>query len=185
MIDDILQDIREAMDKSISAYTRELAKIRTGRANLSILDGVRVDYYGTPTPLNQLATLSVPESRLIVIQPYDKNSISEIEKSIMKNELGLNPTSDGRVVRIAFPALTEDRRKELVKLVKKMNEDCKIQLRHHRREANEMLKDLEKEKEISEDDFHKAQDRVQKIIDEYSSKADDILTRKEKEIMEV
>jgi len=183
MIDDILQDIREAMDKSISAYTRELAKIRTGRANLSILDGVRVDYYGTPTPLNQLATLSVPESRLIVIQPYDKNSISEIEKSIMKNELGLNPTSDGRVVRIAFPALTEDRRKELVKLVKKMNEDCKIQLRHHRREANEMLKDLEKE--ISEDDFHKAQDRVQKIIDEYSSKADDILTRKEKEIMEV
>ena len=155
MIDDILQDIREAMDKSISAYTRELAKIRTGRANLSILDGVRVDYYGTPTPLNQLATLSVPESRLIVIQPYDKNSISEIEKSIMKNELGLNPTSDGRVVRIAFPALTEDRRKELVKLVKKMNEDCKIQLRHHRREANEMLKDLEKEKEISEDDFHR------------------------------
>jgi len=185
MIEELIGDLKEAMDKSIVIYTKELSKIRTGRASLSILDGIRVDYYGAPTPLNQMASLSVPESRLIVIQPYDPNMISEIERAILKSELGINPASDGRVVRIAFPPLTEDRRRELVKVVKKMNEDCKIQLRHHRREANELLKELQKEGDISEDDQRKTQDHVQKLIDEFSVKADEILGRKEKEIMEV
>ncbi|MDP8256944.1 MAG: ribosome recycling factor [Candidatus Alcyoniella australis] len=185
MIEDIHHEMIDAMENSLKAYSKELSKIRTGRASLSILDGIRVDYYGTSTPLNQMATLSVPESRLIVIQPYDANIIGDIERAILKSDLGLNPNSDGRVVRIAFPPLTEDRRKDLVKLVKKMNEDCKIQLRHHRREANEMLKELEKSGDVSEDDARKGQERVQKTIDEYSEKADEILKRKEQEIMEV
>ena len=185
MVDEIFEDTKGHMDKLILAYSKELSKVRTSRASLAVLDGIKVDYYGVPTPLNQVASLAVPESRQIVIQPWEPKLTVDIERAIHKSELGLTPTNDGRVVRISFPPLTEERRKDLVKLVKKMAEDFKVSVRQGRREANEMLKDLEKEKEISQDDLRKHQDKVQKIHDEYIEKVDQILERKEKEIMEV
>ncbi|MFZ5866805.1 MAG: ribosome recycling factor [Thermodesulfobacteriota bacterium] len=185
MIDDIHKDMTEDMTKSIEILKRDLRRIRTGRASPALLDGIMVDYYGSPTPINQLATLSVPEPRQIVIQPWDSQALPDIEKAILKSELGLNPMNDGKIVRISLPPLTEERRKELVKVVKKMAEEFKVQVRNHRRDANEMLKDLKKEKEITEDDLRKGQDKVQKTTDDYIAKVDEIVAEKEKEIMEI
>jgi ribosome recycling factor len=184
MLDEIYQETSDNMGKSITSLENEFKRVRTGRASLSILDGIRVDYYGTPTPLNQMASLSVPESRLISIQPWDVSVIKEIEKAILKSDLGLTPSSDGKIIRIAIPALTEERRKELVKVVNKMSEDHKVAVRNLRRDANDMIKELKKEGEISEDEAFKAQDQVQKITDEHIKLIDEINAGKEKEILE-
>jgi ribosome recycling factor len=184
MIESIYQETRDNMGKSIDALKNELNKVRTGRASLTILDGVRVDYYGTMTPLNQMATLSVPESRLITIQPWDVSVIKEIEKAILKSDLGLTPSNDGKIIRISIPPLTEERRKELVKVINKMSEDHKIAVRNIRRDSNELLKGLKKDGDISEDDAFKAQDQVQKITDENIKLIDDVNKEKEKEILE-
>jgi ribosome recycling factor len=184
MIEDIFKETRENMGKSVDDLKREFKKVRTGRASLSILDGIRVNYYGTPTPLNQMATLAVPESRLITIQPWDVSGIKEIEKAIMKSDLGLTPSSDGKIVRIAIPPLTEERRKELVRVINKMSEEHKVAVRNIRRDANEMLKDLKKEGDISEDEAFKAQDQVQKITDDHINQVDQVTKEKEKEILE-
>ena len=184
MIDSVYDDTRQRMGKSIDALKNEFKKIRTGRASLALFEDIKVNYYGTPTPLKQMASLSVPESRLIVIQPWDQTVIGEIEKEILKSELGLTPMNDGKVIRIAIPPLTEERRKELVKVVRKIEEEYKISIRNIRREANEFLKGLKKDGEISEDDFYKAHDQVQKITDEYIRFADQACQGKEKEILE-
>jgi ribosome recycling factor len=184
MIEDIYQETRENMGKSVEDLKREFKKVRTGRASLSILDGIRVNYYGTPTPLNQMATLAVPESRLITIQPWDVSGIKEIEKAILKSDLGLTPSSDGKIVRIAIPPLTEERRKELVRVINKMSEEHKVAVRNIRRDANEMLKELKKEGDISEDEAFKAQDQVQKITDDHINLVEQVTKEKEKEILE-
>ncbi len=181
----VISNAKSKMEKAISAYTRELASVRAGRANAALLDKVSVDYYGAPTPINQLAGVSVPEARLLVIQPYDKTILGEIEKAILKSDLGLNPTNDGSVIRIAIPALTEERRKELVKVVKKEAEEAKIAVRNIRRDGNEDLKKLEKNGEITEDDLRGYSEDIQKMTDQHISKIDDITKDKEKEILEV
>ncbi|MBL0714094.1 MAG: ribosome recycling factor [Desulfosarcina sp.] len=184
MLDDIYQDTRESMGKTIASLNIELSRVRTGRANLSLLDGIRVDYYGTLTPLNQMASLAVPESRLITIQPWDATVIKEIEKAILKSDLGLTPSNDGKIIRITIPPLTEERRKQLAKSVHKTCEDHKVAIRNLRRDANEMLKSLKKDGEVSEDDAFKGQDQVQKITDEFIAQIDTIYKEKEKEILE-
>ncbi len=184
MLDSIFDETRESMSKSISSLKKELNRLRTGRASLSILDGIKVDYYGTLTPLNQMATLAVPESRLITIQPWDVSVIKEIEKAILKSDLGLTPSNDGKIIRIAIPPLTEERRKELVRVVHKMCEDYKVSVRNIRRDANELLKTMKKDGEISEDAAFKAQDQVQKITDEQIKLIDECDKEKEKEILE-
>ena len=184
MIESIYEETRESMEKSVAALKRDLKRLRTGRASLSILDGIKVDYYGTMTPLNQMATLAVPESRLITIQPWDISMIKEIEKALLKSDLGLTPSNDGKIIRIAIPPLTEERRKELVKIVHKMCEDYKISLRNIRRDSNDLLKSMKKDGEISEDDLYRAQDQVQKITDEQIKLIDACFKDKEKEILE-
>lgn len=184
MVDSVYDDVRERMGNSIDALKNEFKKIRTGRASLALFEGIRVDYYGTPTPLNQMASLSIPESRLIVIQPWDQSVIGEIEKEILKSELGLTPMNDGKVVRVPIPPLTEERRKELVRLVHKIGEGHKVSIRNIRRETNELLKGLKKDGEISEDDLYRAQDKVQKITDEHIRLVDQTCEEKEKEILE-
>lgn len=184
MSESVLEEAREQMDKSIQALHKDLNRVRTGRASLSLLDGIKVDYYGTLSPLDQIATLSIPESRLITIQPWDTNIIGDIEKVIQKSDLGLNPMNDGKIIRINIPNLSEERRKELVKVVKKTIEDCKISLRNHRRSINETLKKMKKDKEFSEDEYFNKHDEVQKITDEYISQCDEISLEKEKEILE-
>ncbi len=184
MKEEILDEMRQKMNKTLEALDRELKKIRTGRASAALLEGLKVECYETVMPIEQVASISVPESRLIVIQPWDKSIIGNIEKAILKSDLGLTPMNDGQIIRIAIPPLTEERRKELAKLAKKSAEECKVSVRSHRREANEMFKELKKEKEISEDDFYKAQEEVQKITDEYIEKIDQISAKKEKEILE-
>ena len=185
MVDEIINDMKRDMVKSVESMRQSLMKVRTGRASIGILDGIMVDYYGTPTPLNQLATLAVPEPRLITIQPWDKGALVSIEKAILKSELGLTPNNDGKVIRVPIPPLNEERRRDLVKMVKKTAEDFRIEIRNHRRDANAMLKDLEKEKEINKDDLKSSQDKVQDLTDGYIKQIDDILAAKEKEIMEV
>jgi ribosome recycling factor len=184
MIDDIYQETQDSMGKSIEALNNELKRIRTGRASLSILDAIKVDYYGTLTPLNQMATLAVPESRLITIQPWDVSVIKDIEKALLKSDLGLTPANDGKLIRISIPPLTEERRKELVKLVLKMGEDYKVSVRNARRDANELIKSLKKDGDISEDDAFKSQEEVQKITDEHIKRIDECCQEKEKEILE-
>lgn len=184
-MEEVLSDLKQEMEKTVKGFTNELKRIRTGRASTAILDGIRVEYYGNPTPLNQLATVSAPEPRLIVIQPWDAGSIGDVEKAILKSDLGLTPQNDGKVIRITIPNLTEERRKELVKTVKKMTEDFKVALRNHRRDSIEFLKELKKEKGISEDDYFRLHERVQEITDEYIKNTDEILAEKEKEIMEI
>lgn len=184
MIDELHQDTQERMDKTLAALRHELNRVRTGRASLSLLDGIRVDYYGTATPLNQMASLSIPESRLIVIQPWDTSAIKDIEKALLKSDLGLTPSSDGKVVRIAIPPLTEERRKQLVKVVYKIGEDHKVAVRNIRRDGNEMLKAFKKDGEISEDEAFKAQEEIQKITDTFIGRIDDTVRLKEKEILE-
>ncbi len=183
--DQIFSQMKDEMGKATAALEKALSRVRTGRASLSLLDGIKVEYYGTPTPLNQMASLSVPENRLIVISPWDTGVINSIEKAIQKADLGMNPTSDGKVIRLSIPALTEERRKELVKQVKKMGEECKIKHRNARREANEHLKALKTDNKLSEDELHSAQDEVQKLTDKQIQKTDAIIAAKEKEIMEI
>jgi ribosome recycling factor len=185
MVDEIFEDLQERMGKSIDSLKREYSRLRTGRASVSLLDGIRVTYYDTPTPLNQMASLAVPEPRLIVIQPWDKTAIGDIEKAILKSELGLTPMNDGKVIRIAIPPLTEERRKELVKVARKMAEENKVAIRNIRRDANDMLKDLKTEKEITEDDLYRSQDEVQKTTDDFIAQVDELCTTKEKEILEI
>jgi ribosome recycling factor len=181
----LFKDTSTRMERSIEAFRKELGKVRTGRASFSLLDGVKVDYYGTPTPLQQVGTLSVPESRLITVTPWDTKMIGPIEKAIQGSGLGLNPSNDGKMVRIPIPPLTEERRRELAKVVRKMGEDARVAVRNVRREAIEKLKDREKKKEISEDDVKRGQDRIQKETDACVKKIDDILKAKEQEILEV
>ncbi|WP_408010995.1 ribosome recycling factor [Pseudalkalibacillus sp. A8] len=185
MSDTIIKQADEKMQKAVTAFRRELATLRAGRANPSLLDRVSVEYYGALTPLNQMANISVPEARLLVIQPYDKSIIGEIEKAIQKAELGLSPSNDGDVIRIAIPALTEERRKELVKLVKKYSEEGKVAVRNIRRDANDELKKLEKGGDMTEDDLRHYSDEVQKVTDRFVAEIDSIAAAKEKEIMEV
>ncbi|NLH49942.1 MAG: ribosome recycling factor [Myxococcales bacterium] len=185
MIDDVYNECKSGMEKSIANLGRELMKIRTGRANPAILEGIRVDYYGTPTPINQMATVSVPEHRLIVIAPWEQPKCNDIVRAIQSSDIGLNPQSDGKVVRIAFPPLTEERRKELVKQVKKIGEEHKVAVRMERRDANEMLKALQKDGDITEDDSHKGTERIQKLHDDYIKKVDEVIARKETEILEI
>jgi ribosome recycling factor len=173
------------MERSLTTLGRDLSRIRTGRASLALLDGIVVDYYGTPTPLNQLATLTVPESRLIAIQPWDKSQLGIIEKAIQRSDLGLTPVNDGKLIRLAIPLLTEERRKELVKQVKKIGEEIKIALRNIRREGNDSLRSQEKAKKITEDDLRRGQEQMQKITDGFIAKVDDLLQSKEREVMEV
>ncbi len=184
MIESIYQDTRDEMTKAVNSLKNELKKVRTGRASLNILDGIRVDYYGAPTPLNQMASLSIPESRLITIQPWDVSVINDIEKAILKSNIGITPSNDGKLIRIAIPPLTEERRKEIVKTVHKMCEERKITIRNSRRDANEMIKELKKDGEIAEDDSFKAQDQIQNITDEYIKLIDEAYQEKEKEILE-
>jgi ribosome recycling factor len=175
----------ERMEGAMDALKKEFGSVRTGRASLSLLDGIMVDYYGTLTPLQQLASLSVPESRQIAIQPWEQRIIPEIEKAIMKSDLGLTPSNDGKFIRIGIPPLTEERRKQLVKVVRKRAEEAKIAIRNIRRDTNEELKKLEKEKHLSEDDAKKSHDEIQKLTDSYIAKVDEVLKHKENEIMEV
>ena len=184
-LDRTLKDTKDHMEKAVTAFRHDLTRIRTGRANLSLLDPVRVDYYGTPTPLNQVATLSVPDPKLITIAPWDPKVIQDIEKAIQKSELGLTPSSDGKVIRIPIPDLTEERRKELVKVVKKSAEEFRVQIRNHRRDAIHKVKELEKKSAVTEDESRKAQDRIQKLTDEYTAKIDQGVEAKEKEILTV
>jgi ribosome recycling factor len=184
MIDDIFQETRDRMKKTLTALQNEFKRVRTGRASLNLLDGVRVDYYGTPTPLNQVASLSVPESRLILIQPWDVSVIKEVEKAILKSDLGLTPSSDGKLIRIAIPQLTEERRKELVKVIHKIAEEHKIAVRNIRRDGNDLVKSLKKDGDISEDEAFRSQDEIQKITDRYIERIDEAYQEKEKEILE-
>jgi ribosome recycling factor len=184
MKDEILSELREKMTNTGEALKKDFKKIRTGRASTALLEGIKVDCYETQMPLDQVASISVPESRLMIVQPWDQSIIGNIEKGILKSELGLTPMNDGKIIRISIPPLTEERRKELAKLAKKMGEESKISIRNHRREANEMFKDLKNEKEISEDEFHRSQDDVQKITDGFITKIDEITGLKEKEIVE-
>lgn len=182
---EILKDTEQRMSKAIDALTRELAKLRAGRANPSLLDRITVEYYGADTPLNQLATISVPEARLLLIQPFDKSSIANIERAIQMSDLGLTPSNDGVVIRISIPPLTEERRKDLVKLVKKAGEEAKVAIRNIRRDANDELKKLQKDGEMTEDELRRSTDDVQKLTDKTIVKVDDVAEKKEKEIMEV
>lgn len=185
MIGETLADAEQRMTKAIEALRRELATIRTGRASPGLVEHLRVDYYGTPTPLKQLATISVPEARLLTIQPWDKGALGAIEKAIQKSDLGLNPSNDGSLIRLVIPQLTEDRRKDLVKLVHKKVEEGRVAIRNVRRDAHELLRDLLREKEISEDEEHRAQEQLQKITDRFIHQADEVGKEKEQELLEV
>lgn len=185
MLDDVYHEVDYKMERSLAALRKELSRVRTGRATLALLEGIDVDYYGTATPLNQMATLAVPESRLLTIQPWDKSQLGLIEKAIQRSDLGLTPMNDGKLIRLSIPPLTAERRKDLVKKVKKIGEEAKIALRNVRREGNETLKDLEKTKDISQDDLRRGQEQVQKITDRFISQVDDVLSVKEHEILEV
>lgn len=183
-LEEIFKDAEERMKKSVNHVQHELARIRTGRATPALLDAVKVEYYGSKVPLNQVATITAPEPRLLVVQPWEKRMIAEVEKAILQAELGLNPSNDGNVVRVPIPELSEERRQELLKLVKKYCEDGRVAIRNVRRDANEHIKKLEKAHEISEDSSHDAQDKIQKLTDKYIEEIDEILSHKEKEIME-
>ena len=185
MLDDVYSEVDHKMERSLAALRKDLSRIRTGRATLALLEGIDVDYYGTSTPLTQMATVAAPESRLLTIQPWDKSQLGLIEKAIQRSDLGMNPMNDGKIIRLAIPPLTAERRKDLVKKVKKIGEDAKIALRNVRRDGNETLKDLEKTKDISQDDLRRGQDHVQKITDRFISQVDDVLNGKEHEILEV
>jgi ribosome recycling factor len=181
----IFQSTEDKMKKSVEVFKKELGTLRAGRAVPSLLDRINVNYYNTPTPLNQLATISAPEARLLVIQAWDKNAVGEIEKAILKSDLGLNPQSDGNVIRLAIPQLTEERRKELVKTIRKKAEEARVAIRNIRREANDLLKNQEKKGDISEDNLRTAQGEVQDLTDKQIGDVDEFLAQKEKEVMEV
>lgn len=185
MIEDVVGDLKKSIDGSIAGFKQELGKLRTGRASVSILDGIKVDYYGVPTPLNQVANLTVADARLITIKPWERNLIGEIEKAIRNSDVGITPQNDGELIRLPVPALNEERRKDLVKRAKAQGEETRIGMRNHRRDANDMLKELEKGKEISEDELKKGLERVQTEVDRGTKAVDDILAVKEKEILDI
>ncbi len=180
-----IREAREKMEKALESVAKELSNIRTGRATISLLDGISVDYYGSKSPINQVASISIPEARLMVIQPWDKSLIREIERAILKADLGLNVNNDGNVIRITIPELTEERRKELAKHAKRLSEEGKIAIRNIRREANDILRKLEKAGKLPEDDSRREQSEVQDITDEHINKIDEMVEAKEKEIMEI
>ena len=184
MLQEIYNQLKKKMDSSLDVFRKNLGGIRTGRASASILDGISVDYYGTPTPLKQVATISVPESRLLAIQPWDVSILKEIEKTILASDLGLTPNNDGKIIRLPIPSLTQERRKELVKIVKRVTEDAKIAVRNIRREGNEQLKKAEKAKNVTEDECRKGVDEIQKITDDCIKNVDEISNKKEKEVLE-
>jgi ribosome recycling factor len=181
----IFTQLQKEMDQSVGTMRKDLAKLRTGRASTALLEHVVVEYYGANTPLNQLATLSAPEPRLLVIQPFDRSAMKDIEKAILKSDLGLTPNNDGKIIRVPIPQLTEERRKDLVKHVKKIAEEFRVSIRNHRRLAVEHLKDAEKKKEITADDAKHGHDRVQKITDDFIARIDKLVKAKEEEVMEV
>lgn len=185
MIEDVLSDASSRMGKTVEALKKDLATVRTGRATPALVDSIKVEYYGTPTPLKQIATISAPEARLLVIQPWDNSTIGEINKAIQKSELGLNPSSDGNLIRLSIPQLSEERRKELVKVVHKKTEDGRVALRNVRRDALEMLRELEREKEISQDEQKRAQERLQEITDKFIAEAGKAAEAKEAELLEI
>ena len=185
MINDISKDAESGMQKAVDAFKRDLTKIRTGRANTSMLDGIKVDYYGTPTPVNQVATVQVVDARLITVKPWEKNMIAVIDKAIRASDLGINPVADAELVRLPIPPLTQERRKELAKVVGKQTEEARVAVRSARRDAMDMVKDAEKEKQISEDDRKHGEKKVQDLTDKYIATVDDIAKAKEKEIMEL
>ena len=185
MVDKVIADTEERMKKSLASLKRELSMVRTGKASTALLDGVKVDCYGQVMPLSHVASVSVPEPRLILIQPWDRTIVGNVEKAIHKSDLGLVPNTDGGVIRLAIPALTEERRKDLVKLVRKHAEEARVSMRNIRRDTNEALKKGEKDGKISEDDSHKTQDKIQKLTDRYIEQIDQTLVAKEREIMEI
>ncbi|RXI97977.1 ribosome recycling factor [Anaerobacillus alkaliphilus] len=185
MSKEVIKLSEEKMNKAIEALKRELVTLRAGRANPAILDKIQVEYYGALTPLNQLASITVPEARLLVIQPFDKTAINDIDRAIQKSDLGLSPSNDGTVIRITIPPLTEERRRDLVKLVKKYGEEAKVAIRNIRRDANDELKKLQKDGELTEDELRRSTDEVQKLTDKEIVKVDEVASAKEKEIMEV
>ena len=180
-----LNKFEEKMTKTMSVFEENLAEIRAGRANPAILNKIMIDYYGTPTPINQVAGISVPEARLIVIQPWDGSILKEIEKEILKSDIGINPNNDGKVIRLSFPELTEERRKEIVKDIRKMAEEAKVAVRSIRRDAIDEAKKAQKDSEISEDELKSAEDNIQQLTDKYVAKVDEILGAKEKEVMSI
>ncbi|TAL70290.1 MAG: ribosome recycling factor [Bacteroidetes bacterium] len=183
-VKEVLSKTRDMMNKSVDFYKSQLAKVRTGRASATLVDNVKADYYGNPSPISQMATISVPDARTIVIQPWDRSTLTAIEKAIQAADLGFNPQNDGTIIRIPVPPLTEERRKEFVKVCKKYAEEGKIGLRNIRREQNDVLKKAEKDKQMSEDDSKWGEEEIQKIINEYTKKVDELLEKKEKELME-
>jgi ribosome recycling factor len=184
-MDSVFSQADEHMNKALQALQNDLGKLRTGRASPAMLDGIRVDYYGTATPLNQVATVGVPEARLITVQPWEATLIPEIEKSILEANIGLTPSNDGKIVRLPVPKLTEERRKDIVKQIKAHAEEARVSVRHARRDANEVLKKLQKDGDITEDDLKKSQDRVQKLTDDHIAKVDQVIENKEKDIMTI
>ncbi|HUQ05458.1 MAG TPA: ribosome recycling factor [Kofleriaceae bacterium] len=185
MVDDISKDAEDGMKKAIEAFKRDLAKVRTGRATTAMLDGIKVDYYGTPTPVNQVATVTVVDARLITIKPWEKNMVAVIDKTIRASDLGINPVADSDLVRLPIPPLTQERRKDLVKSVKKMTEEAKVAVRGSRRDAMDLLKEAEKDKEITEDERKNGEKRVQDLTDKFVATLDELSATKEKEIMEI
>jgi ribosome recycling factor len=185
MTDEVLNDLRREMAQTIEALRRELSRLRTGRASTALLEGITVDYYGAKTPLNQLATLGAPEPRLLVIQPYDRSVIGDIERAILQSDLGLVPNNDGKLIRIPIPELTEERRRDLVKHMRKVGEEYRVGLRNHRRDSIDLLKQLEKDKEITEDELRRGQEKIQEVTKEFTERLEKVLKVKEDEIMEV
>lgn len=185
MLEEVFQELRAGIDKAVEALRRDLSKVRTGRAHAGMLDSIRVDYYGVSTPVNQMATVSVPEPRLITIKPWEKGQVKAIEKAIRESDLGINPQTDGELIRLPIPALTEERRKEMVKNTKKHGEECKVAVRKHRRDAMEMIETLDKDGEVPGDDADRAKKKVEELVAEGVKKIDDVIHHKEKEILEV
>jgi ribosome recycling factor len=184
-MESVIKEAKAKMERAIESYRVELSKLRTGRATVTIFDDVKADYYGTPTPITQMANISAPEPRLINIQPFDISQLGAIEKAIIQSDLGLTPTNDGKLIRISIPSLTEERRKDLVKVAKKYSEECRVSIRNSRRDANDLLKEMEKEKLITQDDLKKGQADIQTLTDKESARVDEVLTAKEAEIMEI
>ena len=185
MIDDLLDDGKRRMDKSVDATQHEFNTVRTGRASAALLDRINVDYYGQQTPVKQLATINVPEPRMLTIQPFDPSSVKSIERAILESDLGVTPSNDGKLIRLPIPALTEERRKELVKIVRNLAEEGRVAIRNVRRDVMHDLKELVRDGEVGDDEEHRAEERLQKITDEHVHRVDDLLKRKEEEIMEV
>jgi ribosome recycling factor len=184
-LDDVLADLRKEGDGTLVAMRREMSRTRTGRASTALLEGITVEYYGAKTPLNQLAGLSAPEPRMLLIQPYDRSVINDIERAILQSDLGLVPQNDGKLIRVPIPELTEERRRDLVKHIRKVAEEYRVSMRNHRRDANELLKELEKDSDLTQDELHRGQEKTQEITKDYTERLDKILKAKEDEIMEV